>query len=484
MLQHGFRAAEGSAPLDYRAIQRLAWMIDCPEEQRMAHSWRIAIVIRNHRTAFRRNTFTSVIAVSHDEIFLLEIKCCPTMSPLSFPRDWDYPKIGSASLILGAGFSWCARFPLAAKLFETPIVEKSARIAALAKRVRQSYGAWKTNHPNEHAEAFIDHVYHEWWGVDVRWRDVIEYISLALAYPMTKELPGRSYRNSQSIFVGFSHPVYSAFWAVMRSGFGLRSVVTLNYDLLIERTTADLVLPGEIRDSFRYGGLNPYAPVRGLVSEFDGIKYLIRKEPRLYGGRIPLFKLHGSLNWSIKNKKIVVYEDIRPAFRLHGDSLIIPPLKDKPMIRQLRPVWEKAEHFLATCDTWIVCGYSLPEYDVRVSKLLRNAVRSRQLRRLIIMDPCAKDLVGRWEKIIGKRKKIEIICFSGLPQGLVELISFIDAELERCGLFQERQFVSDQSLRSAKAVNKGKKSSKRYKNSDLSDDAQMRLRLKPRTAKV
>jgi hypothetical protein len=29
----------------------------------MAHSWRIAIVVRNHRTAFCRNTFTSVIAV-------------------------------------------------------------------------------------------------------------------------------------------------------------------------------------------------------------------------------------------------------------------------------------------------------------------------------------------------------------------------------------------------------------------------------------
>ena len=47
-------------------------------------------------------------------------------------------------------------------------------------------------------------------------------------------------------------------------------------------------------------------------------------------GTIPVFKLHGSLNWTLNGQFIVAFQDMRPAFRHGGTAAIIPPVPEKP----------------------------------------------------------------------------------------------------------------------------------------------------------
>ena len=48
-------------------------------------------------------------------------------------------------------------------------------------------------------------------------------------------------------------------------------------------------------------------------------------------GTIPVFKLHGSLNWTLNDQSIVAFQDMRPAFRHGGTAAIIPPVPEKPV---------------------------------------------------------------------------------------------------------------------------------------------------------
>jgi hypothetical protein len=83
-------------------------------------------------------------------------------------------------------------------------------------------------------------------------------------------------------------------------------------------------------------------------------------------GGIPVFKMHGSLNWSFEDGHLVMYADARPAFRLENNCAIVPPISEKQAPVWLQPVWTTAEACLHRAHTWVVCGYSLPDYDLSI----------------------------------------------------------------------------------------------------------------------
>ncbi|HEV8604084.1 MAG TPA: hypothetical protein VGQ99_01885 [Tepidisphaeraceae bacterium] len=94
-----------------------------------------------------------------------------------------------------------------------------------------------------------------------------------------------------------------------------------------------------------------------------------------------------------------LYQDLRPAFRQGGDAAIVPPLPEKSVPAWLSPVWESAAHILAEADGWIVCGYSLPEYDIALKDQPTKAAGCGKLLRIWLVDPYARDLRGRYESI-------------------------------------------------------------------------------------
>jgi hypothetical protein len=134
-------------------------------------------------------------------------------------------------------------------------------------------------------------------------------------------------------------------------------------------------------------------------------------------GRIPVYKLHGSLNWSGNEDKLTMYQDMRAAFRNGGDAAIIPPIPEKEVPRWLTAVWNEAEVALRWSDVWVVCGYSAPEYDQAVRNLLRNGSGERPLK-IFLLSPDSNFLTSRWSDIA---PAADVFPLDGLPKGVEAL---------------------------------------------------------------
>jgi hypothetical protein len=135
-------------------------------------------------------------------------------------------------------------------------------------------------------------------------------------------------------------------------------------------------------------------------------------------GAIPIYKLHGSLNWSRTGEVLELFQDLRPAFRSGGEAAIIPPVPEKEIPAWLRPVWDCAEEELGRAAVWIICGYSLPTYDTAIVELLRRAATAGNLRRILVLDPYAPDVCCRYSAIV---QNVQVVPLDGLPEGVQEL---------------------------------------------------------------
>jgi hypothetical protein len=131
-------------------------------------------------------------------------------------------------------------------------------------------------------------------------------------------------------------------------------------------------------------------------------------------GTIPVYKLHGSLNWSLTDGAIVAYQDMRPAFRHGGNAAIVPPIPEKGIPPWLAAVWREAAQALRQSAVWVVCGYSAPDYDIEVLRLLREAGAHRPLR-VLLSSPDSDDRVAHWKKIV---PDADVIPLPGLPSGI------------------------------------------------------------------
>jgi hypothetical protein len=132
-------------------------------------------------------------------------------------------------------------------------------------------------------------------------------------------------------------------------------------------------------------------------------------------GAVPVYKLHGSLNWSREGDGLKLFQDLRLAFRGGGDAAIIPPIPEKEIPAWLQPVWSSAEEELARAAVWIVCGYSLPSYDVAITELLRRTAIAGNLRHIFVLDPRASDVCCRYSTIA---PNVQVMALEGLPGGI------------------------------------------------------------------
>jgi hypothetical protein len=135
-------------------------------------------------------------------------------------------------------------------------------------------------------------------------------------------------------------------------------------------------------------------------------------------GTIPVFKLHGSLNWTLNSQSIVAFQDMRPAFRHGGTAAIIPPVPEKPLPPWLHEIWREAGLSLRRSDVWVVCGYSMPAYDTEVLQLLKTAGTGRPLT-VFLLSPEADALQKRWTGLL---PEASTVCLPGLPAGIEPLV--------------------------------------------------------------
>jgi len=115
------------------------------------------------------------------------------------------------------------------------------------------------------------------------------------------------------------------------------------------------------------------------------------------GSRVPLFKLHGSLNWIFcpvcnrldytprRKVAVTLMNDLKQAkchiCRTVYSPLIVPPTFFKDFTNAfLNMVWNKAERTLSDVNRLIFCGYSFPDADMHVKYLLKRIQTNRQKR--------------------------------------------------------------------------------------------------------
>lgn len=144
----------------------------------------------------------------------------------------------------------------------------------------------------------------------------------------------------------------------------LIGIVTTNYDIMIEKLLGPF-------STGRLGGFNYGIYEEQLIGRHS-VNSRWSYGPVTITGKIPLLKLHGSLNWALEDDKLVKYIDCRPSRGKRYKVILLPP-GNTELHRYLEPIWNQAYDVLSNSDIWIFCGYSIPDYDSSIRNLLKSA---------------------------------------------------------------------------------------------------------------
>lgn len=140
----------------------------------------------------------------------------------------------------------------------------------------------------------------------------------------------------------------------------------------------------------------------------------LRVEGHLHADRgVPLYKLHGSVNWFPSDDRpgaLLVNDAVvgltggsvfpyvcTEGYRPPWPPIIVPPSFLKPELAPaLRHAWGSAARALSEATTVAFIGYSFPSSDTEMMYFLARALsENASLRRILIIDPYAEQIVQR-----------------------------------------------------------------------------------------
>ena len=164
------------------------------------------------------------------------------------------------------------------------------------------------------------------------------------------------------------------------------TIITLNYDTLIERATRELGITGKNKGLFANEMYPPY---------FSNIES--RSGVGLWGGEnidtFSYLKLHGSVNWYYSGRDVfygetIFYSEVPPLGADYSEqekslgllskdkeTLIIPPVNEKTTYfnnETVKGLWRDAGSGLANARRVFVIGYSLPVSDLGMRLFMTN----------------------------------------------------------------------------------------------------------------
>jgi hypothetical protein len=191
------------------------------------------------------------------------------------------------------------------------------------------------------------------------------------------------------------------------------SIISLNYDLIADYTLKHI--DKSRRPSEQYGLFQRAWRIVGKVAYSGGGISTVHKKDRERGHYL---KLHGSLDWlycsdvNCGNHQ-VFHVDVEDACHPDGVpcslcgsqlvSVIIPPSMNKSL--ELYPkmglVWNLAFRELSHASHWIMIGMSLPDSDIHLKWLLREAAVARDRRLKLTVVNTKEDACERAESLLG-----------------------------------------------------------------------------------
>ena len=192
------------------------------------------------------------------------------------------------------------------------------------------------------------------------------------------------------------------------------TVITLNYDTLIERASRELQITDKIK---RIMANQMYPPYFANIASRSGVG--------LFGeGKVDTFlylKLHGSINWYYSGRdnfygETIFYADVPPlgsdysdqekalsALSRDKETLIIPPVNEKTIYfsnETVKGLWHDASLALSNATRVFVIGYSLPISDLGMQLFLINNQPVPQTP-VYVIDTCA-EVAKRYESLLPK----------------------------------------------------------------------------------
>jgi hypothetical protein len=303
------------------------------------------------------------------------------------------------ALFLGAGFSKYWGLPLAGEVMDMNAVRSMSFPRnwhhVLVEKVERYWKATSEQH-----EGVVDNfarLLQSSPSSDLSYEEFVQFLALRFSVhhwkiggsKRTEGGTGDHVRKKQKI-----PPGYASFVQALRRQ-DVVGIVTTNYDLVIEKLLGPL-------HSGRLGGFNYGKPEENLSKrQYTSSQYSYG--PIRVTGRMPLLKIHGSLNWALSpTQQLVKYVDARPSHLLGYRPLLLPPGLTAAS-DSLTEVWEYAGRVLSAASIWVFYGYSMPHYDSDVVNLLRSSAVGG-LRRVVVLAPHPSPIKRRIEQAIGTKE--------------------------------------------------------------------------------
>ncbi|MDO8142585.1 MAG: SIR2 family protein [Candidatus Brocadiales bacterium] len=160
------------------------------------------------------------------------------------------------------------------------------------------------------------------------------------------------------------------------------TVITFNYDLLIEDALFNLKIP------FTYGlpdNFVDYVGSRRCATTSEVEK------------AIKVLKLHGSLNWSKSDTdRLSIHPDYSNVLNADREPLLIPPTWRKNIGGHIETIWDETVQALRYATRIIVIGFSMPLVDMHFKYLIAEGLRENiSLRKIIFVNPSIDELSER-----------------------------------------------------------------------------------------
>lgn len=138
------------------------------------------------------------------------------------------------------------------------------------------------------------------------------------------------------------------------------SIISLNYDLLIENTLSFFNINNAKSNIYDRPS---FVPFYGHNIEYENDHL---NPPDII--EIKIAKLHGSINFK--------------------DNLIIPPTWNKTSNEKIKGAWQLAYELLSKTNKIVFIGYSLPQTDSYIKYLLINGIKeNKNLKRIEVINP-------------------------------------------------------------------------------------------------
>lgn len=325
-------------------------------------------------------------------------------------------------MILGAGFSHISGLPLTKDLLIGPLpATRGPKDKQRMSSVQGAFLDWASTNPGAGTEQWLREMYDlrddpmMLMSQGTEWGDIMQYILRRLT-PLPRGGHGAYYYGVSRYS---AHPIHEQFWSQISVAADHFGIITTNYDILAERALHRQTTNGS-KPLFYYGGLPYGLHVRKMtdLAAAPGLKH----EDFPLGDEIPIYKLHGSINWAFEphSFSMKVHDDVRAAFRQTGGGVpaIVPPVEEKELDQDFSAIWAASRKELSRADHWVVCGYSLPPYDVALCDHFHTAARQGPPKRVSILDPYSASLADRWK--LANTCHVEAL--DGLPEGLTQLV--------------------------------------------------------------